>query len=227
MRHIFVNVSAASTGRYSRRVTSGEAFARPTPAFAQAMAGGETSQTRATPAAAFARAREIIRQGARLDMAALAADIGVSRATLYRWTKDRERLLADVVWAELSAMIDHFDRRTAGTGFEHLVTAVGDFLDALAGNDALHAFLTNEGASGLRLVTDHRGGVRPRLLTAISAIIAREAAGGYRAPDDPELIADGILALGERWLYHDGSPELNPDPAMARRVIVLLLRESG
>ena len=40
-------------------------------------------------------------------MVALAAELDVSRATLYRWTGDRERLLADAVWAEARATADH------------------------------------------------------------------------------------------------------------------------
>ena len=37
--------------------------------------------------------------GERVDMLALASELGVSRATIYRWTGDRERLLADVLWS--------------------------------------------------------------------------------------------------------------------------------
>ena len=48
---------------------------------------------KATRALAFDTARHRIRTGHKLDMVALAADLGV---TLYRWTGDRDRLLADV-----------------------------------------------------------------------------------------------------------------------------------
>jgi AcrR family transcriptional regulator len=189
------------------------------------MSGAETETVRATPAAAFVRARQLLREGTRLDMASLATDIGVSRATLYRWSGDRERLLADVVWTELSEMIDHFDRSASGTGVARMTDAVGDFLDTLGTSPALQAFLVNEGDSGLRMVTALDGGVRPRLLAKIEGIITREAKAGYRPPAAPILLADGILSLAERWLYHHGDPALNPDPATARRMIGLLLRE--
>jgi AcrR family transcriptional regulator len=202
-----------------------EDFRTPTRAFSDGMAGAETVEHRPTPAAAFARAREIIRAGNRVDMAALAADIGISRATLYRWTGDRERLIADAVWAELSMLLDHYDRTTTGTGAEHITNAAFEYLDGLAKNLALRAFLANEGNGGLELVTAHRGGVRPRLVAAVGDVIAREANAGYQPPDDPYLLADGIVALAERWLYNGGDPALNPDPATARRVIGLLLRE--
>ena len=201
-------------------------FGVPTQAFAQAMAGADGVERRPTPAAAFERARETIRSGARLDMAALAADMGISRPTLYRWTGDRERLLADVSWAELEVLLRYFDRRTKAVGVEHIERLAGGFLGGLANNEALRAFLSNEGDRGLRLMTAPNGGIRPRLVAAVRDIIEREQiAHGYQPPAEPQLLADGIVALGERWLYHGGDPAMNPDPATARLVIGLLLRE--
>ncbi|MEO6857852.1 MAG: hypothetical protein ABI323_04605, partial [Solirubrobacteraceae bacterium] len=42
---------------------------------------------------------------------------------------------------------------------------------------------------------------------------ARRPATGERPPDDAELLADGIIALAERWLYHNDAPAQNSDPA--------------
>jgi AcrR family transcriptional regulator len=201
-------------------------FATPTRAFADAVAGADAVQERPTPAAAFERAREVIRSGKRLDMAALAAHVGISRPTLYRWTGDRERLLADASWAELEQVLRYFDQRTKEDGVEHIERLAGDFLGALANNQALHAFLANEGDNGLRLMTAPNGGIRPRLVAAVRDLIQREVTRGYRPPADPQILADGIVALGERWLYHGGDPAMNPDPATARQVIGLLLREA-
>ena len=197
----------------------------PTRAFADAMAGAAAVERRPTPAAAFERAREIVRAGKRLDMAALAADVGVSRPTLYRWTGDRERLLADVSWAEVELLLRSSDAQIEVTGVKHIERLAGDFLGGLAGNPALRAFQANEGERGLRMMTAPTGGIRPRLVAAVREIIEREITHGYRPPAEPQLLADGIVALGERWLYHGGDPAMNPDPATARQVIALLLRE--
>jgi AcrR family transcriptional regulator len=197
----------------------------PTRAFADAMAGADAVERRATPAAAFARARDVIRSGARLDMAALAADLGISRPTLYRWTGDRERLLTDASWAEMEQLLRYIDQQTKGVGAEHVERLAGDFLGALANNAGLQALLANEGENGLRVITAPNGGVRPRMVAAVREIIEREAASGYRPPTQPQVLADGIVALGERWLYNGGDPAMNPDPATAREMIGLLLRE--
>jgi hypothetical protein len=50
-------------------------------------------------------------------------------------------------------------------------------------------------------------------------------AGRYRPPASPELLADAVITLAERYLHNGGDPELHPDPATARTAVVLLLRE--
>jgi AcrR family transcriptional regulator len=202
-------------------------FDRPTLAYEQAMEGAERVKPRPTPAGAFERAREFIRTGKRIDMVALAADLGVSRATLYRWTGDRERLLADAVWAEAHMIADHIlDHHRAKTGLSRVQAVCVDFLAYFGNNDAVNAFLQHERDTGLELLTWVNGGFRPRLTAWISDLIQSEIdAGHYCAPADPELLADGIVTIGERFLHHGGDPDVSPDPASAGRMIALLLRE--
>src|SRR5205807_2768592 len=51
-----------------------------------------------TPVDALRLARDAWLHSRRLDMGALAAELGTSRATLYRWVGTRERLLGEVAW---------------------------------------------------------------------------------------------------------------------------------
>jgi AcrR family transcriptional regulator len=200
-------------------------YAVPTKAFAQAMAGGEREARKPTPAAAFTRARELFQAGTRIDMLALAADLGVARATLYRWTGDRERLLSDVLWAEVEGALTAIDAAMPGHGLIHINNVTDRLLRELSGNPALLTFLAAEDGVAFRLLTAPDGGVRPRLVAMIAAMIAREAADSeYVPPADPALLADAIVSLGERFLYHGGLPDMNPDPATARSAIGLLLR---
>ncbi len=202
-------------------------FEQPTLAYAQAMSGADRVKPRATPAGAFERAREYLREGRRLDMVHLAADLGVSRATLYRWTGDRERLLADAVWAEASAIADHVrhvNRRKSGLSL--ILAVCVDFLDYFGRNEGVNAFFQHERGAGLELLTRVNGGFRGRLVAWNRALIQGQVdAGAYRAPADPELLADGIITIGERFLHHGGDPDVTPDAASAGRMIAVLLRE--
>src|ERR1700744_5771094 len=67
----------------------------------------------ATPAAAFRVARRRFLAGERLDMQALALELGVSRQTLYRWAGSREELLCDVLFSLSDASFEEAKRATA------------------------------------------------------------------------------------------------------------------
>jgi AcrR family transcriptional regulator len=188
--------------------------------------GTDAPVARVTPADAFNAARGCIRRGEKLDMVALADRLGISRATLYRWTGDRDRLLADVVTAELDDLIGAAADRATGTGVQRLETAIAWFLNTLAALPPLRAFLLNEGESGLQMITAPAGPIRPRVVATVAALVDEEAESGrYRPPAPPEVLADGIITLAERYLHNGGDPALNPDPATARTIAGLLLRE--
>jgi AcrR family transcriptional regulator len=201
-------------------------FAVPTPAFAQATALDGPARSRVTPADAFARAREVVHGGSRLDMVALAAELGIGRATLYRWTGDRERLLSDILWMDVHALYKHVLGASRERGAERIRVVATRFLMSLATTGYLTTFLHTERETGFRLITDPQGGVRPRLVDVTAAAIQGEVdAGVYLPPDDPRLLADGMVTLGERFLYHGGNVETNPDAETASRMIALLIRE--
>ena len=48
---------------------------------------------------AFRRARRTFLAGQRVDMGELARDLGINRATLYRWVGSRDQLLVEIVWS--------------------------------------------------------------------------------------------------------------------------------
>src|SRR5262245_27507707 len=60
-------------------------------------AGGNHRQ--ATPADALRAARRRFLRGQRLDMNELARDLGIGRATLYRWVGGRDQLLGEALWS--------------------------------------------------------------------------------------------------------------------------------
>lgn len=216
LRHDCDNVSPMSSNLVSQ----------PSRALSETIAGGDRTSVRPTPSGALERAREVFRAGDKLDMGSLAGDLGVARATLYRWTGDRSRLLGDVAWLEVKAVVDHVAATSPGTGTAYIERAAGALLSILADSAPLRSFLEREGDEGLQLLTAPNGALRPRLVAAVSEVIdGQVAAGAYRSPVDPQVLADAIVALGERFLYHGGDPALNPDPETARQAIALLLRE--
>jgi AcrR family transcriptional regulator len=199
----------------------------PTRAFAEAMSAEAGAPPRVGPADVFNRAREIVNSGRRLDMVALGTELGISRATLYRWTGDRERLLSDILWTNVQALLEYIDATTTERGVARIEQFTARFLEALTTGGRLEAILRTEGDAGFRVITHPRGGVRPRLVAALTDRIQREVDDGFYHPTtEVGILTEGIVALGERFLYHGGDPDANPDPATARQIIALLVRGS-
>jgi len=201
------------------------ADASTSPALSQALAGTALSKTVPTPAAAFARARQLFTAGERMDMGRLADDLGVARTTLYRWTGDRDRLLADVLWAETKTGLDALAAVAAGGPYPHTETIAIGFIDVLCGSQAVRSFLTTEGQRALLALTVPSSTYRTRLLDYVTERIEDDIAHGYKPPEEPRLLADSVISLTERFLHNGGEPDANPSPDTAKRAIALLLRE--
>src|SRR4051794_26582110 len=124
---------------------------------------------------AMRAARRRFRAGERLDMSALAAEVGVNRVTLYRWVGSRDRLLVEVVWSltqrALAAAAQDLDDR----GGERIVALVTRFVALVLGDPGMQRWLADEGEHAMRLLTRADTGFQPRLIAAVEAELRREA----------------------------------------------------
>lgn len=159
-------------------------------------------------------------------MARLADELGVARTTLYRWTGDREQLISDVLWSDTKLVLDASAAEAPPSSAPSVKMIATGFLDVLAGSQALRAFLRNEGQRALLLLTVPSSTYRTRLMAMVIERIEEDIAQGYAAPETPDLLAESLISISERFLHNGGEPDANPSPEMAKRAIALLLRPS-
>lgn len=200
---------------------------RTTLAYAAAVAErrGLGPARRPTPADAFDAARRAFLAGERLDMQALAAELGVSRKTLYRWTGDRERLLADVMSEIAVQNVEDAKRHATGTGAERITMVVERVLRNVASAFFLRRFFENDPGLALRIVTSRDAGVQTRLVEAVANLIREEEdSGAFRSAVDAETLAYAMVRLMEAFVYNDTLTGLEPHLDKALSVIPLLLR---
>ena len=181
----------------------------------------------ATPVDMFRAARRIYLAGEKLDMNQLALQLGIARATLYRWIGDRDRLLVDVIWSLTQQTLERAAARAANRGVARLEAIFGEQVEVIATAVPLRRFLEHEGQAGYRLVT-HPDGVHGRLVQADMAVIRQEIeAGHYRPPADLETLVEAMVSVGEHFLYSGLIGGFHPQPDKARQAIGLLLRENA
>jgi AcrR family transcriptional regulator len=178
----------------------------------------------AKPEDAYAAATATYLGGHRLDMRELAAELGVSRNTLYRWTGDRERLLQDVIWPLSETTIDDIWAATARRrGVSRLVEALRRYLVTIVDSQALQAFLRNETYVALRLLTS-QGPFQDRLVAKVRGLVDEEVARGTFTPRaDTGLLAYATVRTMEGFVYNDTVVRTEPEVDRAVQVIRLLL----
>jgi AcrR family transcriptional regulator len=213
-------------GASARPASLGTERAQNTVAFRDAaQPDASASRTRATPAGAFLAARRMFLKGQRLDMRSLSAELEISRATLYRWCGDRERLMGDVIWS-LShdlfeqALKDH----PSHTGAARVLGIFRQHTSAIVRAEPLRKFLQQETHAALRLLTSRGGAVQSRTVSDLADLLRGEQrAGALKLRADADSLAYAIVRITEGFIYHDTVVGAEPDVERAAEIVALLL----
>jgi AcrR family transcriptional regulator len=174
------------------------------------------------------RATAHFRAGRRIEMRALAEEVGVGRSTLYRWVGDREQLLGEILWALARTALDRAEDATRDRppGADRVTAVAEAFMRQLHGFAPLRAFLTAEPEFAMRVLMTARGGVQQRTVMAFADLIRAER---LRAPlgagVDERVLAYAVVRLGESFLYADAIADAEPGVDDAVTVIRALLRD--
>lgn len=171
----------------------------------RALSAPEPAPARATPLDALRAARQMWLTDQRIDMGRLATVLGVSRATLYNWVGDRERLTAEVLWSIAERTIAEGRRLAKGKRGVDYLTAVNEhYLNTLAGFEANRRFIERDPEFALRVLTSARTPFQRRLIAAVTELIEEQVrGGGYQPPLEPETLAYVLVRIGESFIFND------------------------
>jgi AcrR family transcriptional regulator len=173
------------------------------------------------------RALETFVAGQRLDMQRLAAEVGISRATLYRRVMDRDRLLGAVLWYLTRInLLRALEAAGDATGAERVVLATKAFTERVHEQPSFHRFLEHEPEAALRILTSKYGPVQGQLVGVTERLLAiEEERGALRLGIDRATLSYVIVRVGESFLYADVIADNVPDLDAHAQVIAQLLRE--
>ena len=138
----------------------------------QRQLGGPESQ-RPIPMDAFRLARRMVLNSQRLDMRALADELGVNRVTLYRWVGPREQLLVEVLWSMTQWRFDEIWGEVVGTTGPRVPEVLRRWVQVTVATPGIRHLLYDQSDVAMRLLTLDSGGFQPRLLGLIRNLIAR------------------------------------------------------
>jgi AcrR family transcriptional regulator len=163
-------------------------------------------------------------RGRRVDVQAIAGELGLGRATIYRWFGSRDQLLGEVIIRATEPVLADCRKGLSGKGGPGLLETFDRFNRALADAPALRAFVEQEREAALRLIASGAGIVQPRIVELITALIVEEAeAGTYEPPVEPSVLGYAIVKLAQAFLFNDAVVGIRGDVDRLREVEAALL----
>ncbi|WP_203338651.1 QsdR family transcriptional regulator [Nocardioides limicola] len=175
-------------------------------------------------------ARAAFRAGVRVDARAIAAQVGISRTTIFRWFGPREELVAEVLAAEFRSLMHAAERDARGTGAERILDVMSTLSSHLARSEPYAAYLQAERLDALRIITASNGKVQSGAIAVTRDLLSRVVdEDGYRPRLPLDVLAFTVVRLVEAFLYTHYEGEevaLNSDLTQLRAVLSTLLHES-
>ena len=163
-------------------------------------------------------------RGRRVDVQAIAAELGLGRATIYRWFGSRERLIGEVIIRATEPVLAKARAGQSGKGGPGLLDTFDRFNRELADAPALRSFVEQERDAALRIIASGAGLVQPRMVELIAGLISEEAeAGTYEPPVEPATLGYAIVRLAEAFLFNDAVAGMRGDVDRLREVEAALL----
>ena len=162
-------------------------------------------------------------RGGRIDVRAIAAELGLGRTTIYRWFGSREGLVGETVWRAAEPVFDGARAGAAGVGGAALLDTFDRINRAFATAPALRAFIELE-RDALRVLTSSAGIPHRSAVARIEGFILDEVrAGTYVSPVDPGTLAYAIVRLAEAFLFNDTVAAVRGDVERLRDIEAALL----
>jgi AcrR family transcriptional regulator len=186
-----------------------------------------------TPEEIVRTAAHWIGRGIRLDTRTLAAEVGISRSTLFRRVGNREDLMGDALWymadRTMAAAIRDWAAAHGGAvrdpaGELRCLAVMRQYREAIAGNEGFRRLLDDEPTLAIRVLTDPHGRVQPRVMAAHIELLRRDVDdGGFVPAVSLDSLCYAIVRLGEAFLYSDVLASRAPDLAAASTLLAALV----
>ena len=182
-----------------------------------------TARDRVTALDAFQLAKQKWLAGERLDLGKLAQELGVGRATVFRWVGSKEQLYGEVISAAFAQTLEWARRASTGTGARFLTEVTSNLLRALLASQPLRRFIKHDPEFAMRIVMSSGSPVEHRVISAVRSLIEAEVDAGNLEPAmDTGSLAYVIVRIAESFLYRDVLSGDDPDVETATKAIGLL-----
>jgi AcrR family transcriptional regulator len=179
-----------------------------------------------SPDSLIGAARQRFVRGERVDLPGLADELGISRATAYRWAGNAEQIMGEVIAALVEDTFRRVTKEARGRGAVRVLDAIARGMRYVSAFKPLREFLERDPQRGLRIIASKDGPVQQRTIALHQALLEEEMRkGNLRLPVDARTMAYALVRNVETFLYADFIAGEEPDIDKAVEILKLLLRD--
>lgn len=173
----------------------------------------------------LAAARRQFLRTSRVEIQAIAEELGISRATAYRWAGNADQLIGEVI-ADLAERNFHRSVSAAkGRGATRIVDAMRRGMQDIVTSKPYRRYLERDPHAGLRIAASKEGPSQARMIALHQRLLDEEiAAGNLELSVDTHTMAYALVRTAETFMYADIVAGERPDIDKAAEILELLLR---
>lgn len=164
----------------------------------------------------------------RIELQKLAVELGISRATAYRWAGSAEQLVGKVLASLVDDTFEQIVQRTTSTGSARVLEVLERGMHYAHGFQPLRQFLARDAQLGLKIVASKHGPVQERTIVNLQQLLEQEVASGHMTlPVEPAVMAYALTRIVESFLYAGLITGATPDLENASKILALMLRQDS
>jgi AcrR family transcriptional regulator len=178
-----------------------------------------------TPSDMLRLAKSRFMRGEKLDINGLAQELGVSRATAYRWAGNVEELTGSAIASLAADTFYRAFREAEGTGIDRLIDVNRRGLRYMSSGPYREWLSREDPETALRIVASKFGPAQATTIRLWEEMLTEEVrCGNIELPVEPHAMAYAIVRISESFLYADLIAGEEPDIDSCLEIVKLLLR---
>ncbi|MDA1074785.1 MAG: QsdR family transcriptional regulator [Proteobacteria bacterium] len=163
----------------------------------------------------------------RIELQKLAVELGISRATAYRWAGSAEALVGEVLASLVDESFQQIVQRTTSHGSAKVLEVLETGMRYAHTFKPLQQFLARDPQTALKLVASKHGPVQRRTMANLERLMREEVAAGHMSlPVDAGVMAFALTRITESFLYSDLITDTKLDLKNASRILHLMLKDT-
>ena len=179
----------------------------------------EQASLKPTPISVFELAHQKWVEGKTINLSEIAVELGIGRATVFRWVGSRDALLEEILWARYLYVFKDARKNAPGQGIEYVAEVFRRIMQAILDSEALQRFIKEDPHYALRLLAASRE-LQARRHKVCQRMLEEQTARGYLKPRlDIDSLANIINRITESFTY--SHPLVGRKPAVDQAVTAI------